>query len=166
MWWNFMIRGVLAGILGLCALFWPSATVGLLATLVGIFCLIEGTSGVVYAVRASERGPGLAHGLIGIAVGLILLFWPGATVQFLLVVFGAWLLLSGISQILSARRGSLQRDDRNFIMSIGGVVAAIGLVLIVWPATGVIAISWLIVVPALVLSALLICLALRLKRTQ
>jgi len=35
MWWAYMIRGVLAGILGLCALFWPSATVGLLVTLVG-----------------------------------------------------------------------------------------------------------------------------------
>jgi len=166
MWWTFMIRGVLAGVLGLCALFWPRATVGLLVTLVGIFCLIEGTSGVVNAIRASERGPGLAHGLIGIAVGLILLFWPGATVQFLLMVFGVWVLLSGVSQILLARRGSRERDDRNFIMSIGGVVAAIGLVLIVWPVTGMIAISWLIAVPALVLSALLIFLALRLKRTQ
>jgi len=166
MWWAFMIRGVLAGILGLCALFWPSVTVGVLAILVGIYCLVEGASGVVGAIRASESGPGLAQGLIGIVIGLILLFWPGATVQFLLVVFGAWLLFSGISQFLSARKGSLERDDRNFIMSIGGVVAAIGLVLIVWPATGVVAISWLIAVPALVLSALLIFLGLRLKRIQ
>jgi uncharacterized membrane protein HdeD (DUF308 family) len=166
MWWAFMIRGVLAGLLGLCALFWPSATVGLLVTLVGIFCLIEGTSAVVGAIRASERGTGLAHGLIGIAIGLLLLFWPGATVQFLLVVFGAWMLLSGVSQILSTRKGGLELADRNFIMGIGGVVAAIGLVLIVWPATGVVAISWLIAVPALALSALLIVLAFRLKRIQ
>ena len=166
MWWAYMIRGVLAGLLGLFALFWPSATVGVLVILVGIFCLVEGTSGVVGAIRASERGPGLAQGLIGIAFGLILLFWPGATVQILLVVFGAWLLFSGINQILSARRGSLERNERNFTMTIGGVVAAIGLVLIVWPATGVVAISWVIAIPALVLSALLIFLALRLKRIQ
>lgn len=166
MWWTFMIRGVLAGLLGLCAIFWPSATVGLLVVLVGVFCLIEGTSGVIGAIRTSERGPRLAQGLIGVAVGLILLFWPGATVQTLLVVFGAWLLLSGITQILSARSGSLERDDRNFVMSIGGVVAAIGLILIVWPGTGVVAISWVIAIAALVLSALLIFLALRLKRIQ
>ena len=166
MWWAYMIRGVLAGILGLCALFWPSATVGLLVTLVGIFCLVEGTTGVAGAIRAPERGFGLAPGLIGIAVGLILLFWPGATVRTLLIVFGAWLLVIGISQILSALGASFERDDRNFFMSIGGVVAAIGLVLIVWPGTGVVAISWVIAIPALVLSALLIFLALRLKRAQ
>jgi uncharacterized membrane protein HdeD (DUF308 family) len=166
MWWTFMIRGVLAGILGLCAIFWPSATVGILVILVGIFCLVEGTSGVVGAIRASERGPGLAQGLIGIAVGMILLFWPGATVRTLLVVFGAWLLFTGITQILSARGGSLERDDRNFVISIGGLVSAIGVVLIVWPGTGVVAISWLIAIAALVLSALLILLALRLKRIR
>jgi len=166
MWWAYMIRGVLAGILGLCALFWPSATVGLLVTLVGVFCLVEGTSGVAGAIRASERGLGLAQGLIGIAVGLILLFWPGATVRTLLVLFGAWLLFNGISQMLSARKASFESADRNFFMSIGGLIAAIGLILIVWPGTGVVAISWVIAIPAVVLSALLIFLALRLKRIQ
>jgi uncharacterized membrane protein HdeD (DUF308 family) len=48
----------------------------------------------------------------------------------------------------------------------GGAVAVIGLVLLIWPGTGVVAISWIIALAALMLAALLIFLALRLKRLK
>jgi uncharacterized membrane protein HdeD (DUF308 family) len=48
----------------------------------------------------------------------------------------------------------------------GGAVAVIGLVLLIWPGTGVIAISWIIALAALLFAVLLIFLALRLKRLK
>jgi uncharacterized membrane protein HdeD (DUF308 family) len=49
---------------------------------------------------------------------------------------------------------------------IGWLVAAVGLLLIVWPGTGVVAIGWLIAIAALVVGGLLIFVARRLKRLK
>lgn len=166
MWWSFMIRGVLAAILGLCALFWPSTTIELLITLVGVFCVVDGLTGLLTVFRSPERGASMVAALISLAIGLILLFWPDATVRTLLVVFGIWLLFVGVSQILAARRANLQGGDRNVMTSTGGVAAVVGLILVLWPGTGVVAISWVIAIPALLLAAVLIFLGLRLKRVQ
>lgn len=165
-WWTFMMRGILAGILGLFALFWPSTTLEILITLVGIFCVVDGLTGLFGAYRTSPRGASVVSPIVSLAIGLILLFWPGATVRTLLVVFGAWLLFVGVSQILGARRAKLPGGDRGVMTTTGGIAAGVGLILVLWPGSGVVAISWVIAIPALVVAALLIFLALRLKRLE
>jgi uncharacterized membrane protein HdeD (DUF308 family) len=166
LWWAFMLRGVLAAVLGLCALIWPSVSLAVLIALVGIYCLADGVAGLFGEWRASERGANLAQALLGVVVGAVLLFWPGASTRTLLVVFGVWALITGISQIVAARRDDVEGSDRTVMTTIGGIAAALGLILIVWPGTGVVAISWLIAIVALLLAALLIWLALRLERLQ
>jgi uncharacterized membrane protein HdeD (DUF308 family) len=166
MWWAFMVRGVLAAVLGLFALIWPSVSLAILIVLVGLYCLADGVAGLVGALRTSERGANLLQPLVAIAVGALLLVWPGASVRTLLVVFGAFALFTGISQIVAARRANVAADERSLMTTAGGVAAAVGLILIVWPGTGVVAISWVIAIAALLLAALLIFLALRLKRLQ
>jgi uncharacterized membrane protein HdeD (DUF308 family) len=115
--------------------------------------------------RRADRGAYLPQMLVGLVVGAILLFWPGRSVRTLLMVFGAWALFTGVSQIVAARRSNI--DDAGSLMTgIGGTVAAIGLILLIWPGSGVVAISWFIACEALLFAALLIFLALRLKRLQ
>ncbi len=166
MWWTYMIRGILAGILGLFALFWPSTTLEILITLVGIFCVVDGLTGLFGAYRTAPRGASVMVPIVSLAIGLILLFWPGATVRTLLVVFGAWLLFVGVSQILGARRAKFPGGGRGVMTTTGGIAAGVGLILVLWPGSGVVAISWVIAIPALVVAALLIFLALRLKRLE
>ena len=48
----------------------------------------------------------------------------------------------------------------------GAVVTVVGLVLLIWPGTGVVVISWIIALAALLFAALLIFLALRLQRLK
>ncbi len=165
LWWTFMLRGVLAAVLGLGALIWPSVSLAILIRLVGLYCLADGVAGLVGAFRTSERGANLVQALVGIAVGALLLLWPGGSIRTLLVVFGAWALVTGVSQIVVARRAAVE-GERSVMTTIGGVAAILGLILIIWPGTGVVAISWVIAVAALLLAALLIFLALRLKRLQ
>jgi uncharacterized membrane protein HdeD (DUF308 family) len=75
-------------------------------------------------------------------------------------------MLTGASQIFTARREVLVGSDRSVMTMIGVGAAVIGLVLIIWPGTGVVAISWVIALAALLLAALLIFLAQRLKRLK
>ena len=91
---------------------------------------------------------------------------PSASARTLLMVFGGWALFTGGSHILAARRANVEDTDRGHTTTMGGAVAVIGLVLLIWPGTGVVAISWIISLAALMLAALLIFLALRLKRLK
>jgi uncharacterized membrane protein HdeD (DUF308 family) len=166
MWWSFMVRGVLAAALGLCALIWPSASLAILLRLVGIYCLLDGVTGLIGALRASERGAHLLQAILGLVVGVLLLFWPEGSVRTLLVIFGIWALLTGVSQIWAARQQEVEGGERRAMTTIGWVAVVVGLILIVWPGTGVVTIAWLIGIVALLLGVSLIWLALRLKRLQ
>jgi uncharacterized membrane protein HdeD (DUF308 family) len=74
--------------------------------------------------------------------------------------------LTGVSQIVAARQQEVDGSERGPMITIGWIAAAVGLILILWPGTGVVAISWVIAIAALLLAVLLIWLALRFKRLQ
>jgi uncharacterized membrane protein HdeD (DUF308 family) len=164
-WWFFMLRGLIAAALGLCVLIWPTLSLALLLRLVGLYLLADGIVGLVTAFRSTERTPHLMQAAISLAVGAVLLFWPGGTVRTLFVVFGVWALLSGIGQIISSQQLDADVTNRGLLRSLGIITSILGLVLILWPGTGVVAIAWVIGIAALVIATLLIILAQCLKRT-
>jgi uncharacterized membrane protein HdeD (DUF308 family) len=165
-WWAFMLRGVFAAVLGIFALIWPTPTFTILTSMIGLYCLADGLSGLMGALRASDRGAYLLQAVVSLVVGGVLLFWPNASARTLLMVFGGWALFTGVSNILAARRANVADADRGLMTTMGGAVAIAGVVLLIWPGTGVVAISWIIALAALMLAALLIFLALRLKRLK
>jgi uncharacterized membrane protein HdeD (DUF308 family) len=95
-----------------------------------------------------------------------LLLWTGISGKLFLILVGIWLVLQGISLLLAAFRMDSADEQRGLAMVIGGVMAVIGVVFIVWTDTGVLAISWLIGIGAAVIGALLIYLATRVKRLK
>lgn len=165
-WWSFMLRGLLAGALGVFALLWPSMTLSILARLVGVFLLIDGVAGLITSLRASPRGTYLLPALAGIAIGAVLLFWPGGSLRTMLVILGAWALFIGIGHIMASRDPSVQDADRGLIKIIGIIVSIVGLALVLWPGAGIVTVSWVIAAGALLLATLWITLAIRLKRLQ
>lgn len=166
LWWAMLARGIIAVVVGFCALVWPSTSIDLLVMLVGVFVLLDGITGLIGALQNGLRGANLLQAVLGIAIGLVLLLWPAGSVRLLLIVFGVWFVLIGASQFWAARQNQMDGDDRSVLSVIGGVIAVLGLILILWPGTGVVAISWLIAFAALLLGAILIFLALRLRRLQ
>ena len=106
LWWFFMLRGVLAAILGICALFWPSRSLAILITLVGVFILADGVTGLAGALRNWTGSETLLQPVVSMVIGPVLLVWPGASVGLLMVVLGVWAWIYGVSQILEARKPS------------------------------------------------------------
>lgn len=166
LWWAFMLRGLLALALAACALFWPQKTTGLMIKLLGAYFIIDGLAGAVGAYRAESKGSHLMQVVVSLAVGLVLLCWTGVSAKLFLIVVGIWALLQGAGMVLSSRQLGPEEEQRGLMGAIGGVMAVIGLVLIFWPNTGVVAISWLIALCSLVVGGLLVYLATRLKRVR
>jgi len=164
LWRFFMLRGVLAGILGIFALFWPSVSLAILITLVGLFILADGAIGLVGALRNWAGVENMLQPVVSILIGPVLMFWPAASVRLLLIILGVWALVFGLSQIREARLIPEESGERGSTVTVGGITAVIGFIIMLWPGTGTVAISWVIAIAALLAAALLIFVALRMKR--
>ena len=164
LWWYLILRGVFALALGAFALFWPSLSISVLVTVVGFFCLVDGGFGLAFALRDSKLREYLAVALITLIIGAVLVIWSTAAVKFVLVLFGAWLVFVGGGQIISGRRLTEGDPNRGLQMVLGSVAAVVGLVLIVWPGSGIVVVSWGIAAAAIVQGVQSIYLATRLSK--
>lgn len=95
----YVIIGLLAALAGLYCLRHISVTVVLLAFIVGVFWTLHG---IVDLTAAATSGPGTGRGLLAVtgvlslAAGLIVMFWPSISLSILLWVMGIWLLVYGL----------------------------------------------------------------------
>jgi uncharacterized membrane protein HdeD (DUF308 family) len=105
-WRALALRGLVALLFGLVALFWPNLILTVLALLFGIYAVVDGAITFVPALRSPDRGPSrtlpLAEGAVGIIVGLVALLWPGLSASGLVYVIAGWALLTGVLKMLTA----------------------------------------------------------------
>jgi uncharacterized membrane protein HdeD (DUF308 family) len=167
-WWVVVLRGVLAILFGIIALVWPGITILALVLVFGAYALVDGVLALVAAfmrrdISGTDRAWLVVQGIAGIAVAAIVAFWPGITALILLVLIALWLLLSGAFQIASAI--ALRRQLRNeWLLLLTGILSIIaGIILIVRPGVGALAVVWVIGIYAIVIGILQILLGFRLR---
>jgi uncharacterized membrane protein HdeD (DUF308 family) len=165
-WWTILSRGVLALGLAVCAFVWPEQTLEILIKLLGAYFLVDGAISAFGAYRGGDRGASLMQAVVGVAIGLVLLLWTDVSAKLFMIFVGIWLVLQGIGLFLSSRNIDAAEGERGLTGIIGGIMAVIGLVFVFWTDTGVVAISWLIGIGALIIGCLLIFLATRVKRLR
>jgi uncharacterized membrane protein HdeD (DUF308 family) len=165
-WWAILLRGLLAIGLAVCAFAWPERTLGIFVKLLGAYFLIDGVIGAIGAYRSGDRAPPLMQAIVSLAIGLVLLLWTGISAKLFMILVGLWLALQGISLFLAAYRTAPEEGERGLLMAIGAVMVLVGAVFVFWTDTGVVAISWLIGIGAIVIGGLLIFLATRVKQVR
>ena len=159
-WWALVLRGLVAILFGLGALFWPGLILTVLIVFFGAYALVDGVLAVIAAFRSTDRGMRrpllLIEGVIGILFGLVALFLPGLTALALVYIIAFWAILSGIARIAMAFM--LRREIENeWSIALSGVLSVIlGIVLILLPGAGLLAYTWLIGLLALALGIALI----------
>jgi len=164
-WWLLALRGLLALIFGLLALIWPAITLRVLVILFGAYALVDGLFRVITALKDSRKRWGilLLEGVLGIALGILAFIWPDITALALLYLIAAWALVTGILEIMAAvwLRKELKGE---WLLGLAGLASVVfGLLLVIWPGSGVLAIVWLIGAYTIVFGVLLIALAFRLR---
>lgn len=163
-WWAFALRGVAAIVFGILAFAWPAMTLGVLVLLWGAYALVDGLLALVGAFRTSNdhRWGLLLEGIAGIGAGIVTFVWPGLSALVLLYIIAVWALITGVLEIVAAVR--LRRAIHNeWWLGLSGLASVIfGIVLMIQPAAGALAVIWLIGSYAIVFGILLIALAVRL----
>ncbi len=165
-WWVFMLRGVLAAVLGISALIWPTLTLGILVLFVGAYLIADGVMGLVVSFRRPGASGGLLQPVVSVVIGLVLVFWPSQSARTLFMVLGAGALFIGISYLVTARRYGAGGMDRRLLTTVGVIAAVLGVILLVWPGAAVVTVSWIIAAAALVMAAVLIFLGVRFKQSK
>ncbi len=158
-----LVKALLLVILGLCALFWPGQSMALLVRLVGVFFIADGILSILQARRALNGQSFWGEAIVSLLIGAVLLFWPGSA-KILLVLFGAWMLYTGIRSFFLSRQLDAADPERSTLRLIGIVAAIVGLVLLLWPGAGVATLSWIIGITALVIAGMMIYAATRMKQ--
>ena len=166
-WWSLVIRGLLGILVGILTFMWPNITLTMLVFLFAAYALVDGVvdlAGAFRAVAAGERwGALLLEGIIGIAAAVITVLWPAITALGLVIVIGAWAMVTGVLEIAAAIR--LRRHIRGEVLLLLGGIASLvfGLLLIARPLAGALVISLWFGAYAFVFGVILVALGLRLR---
>jgi uncharacterized membrane protein HdeD (DUF308 family) len=106
----------------------------------------------------------LVRGLLALAVGLIAIFDPGATLAALILLLGAFFIVDGVFAVIKAF--SVMRSDRSWwLLLLSGVVSVIaGLVVFAWPGLTALTLGYLVGFWAIVTGIFEIMVAISLRR--
>ena len=165
-WWLFALRGVLAIAFGVMALLLPGITLLALVLLFAAYAIVGGAFSVAAGARRPSAGERdwwtIAAGIAGIIAGVLAVIWPGITALVLLIFIGSWAIVTGALELVAA----YQLRDRirgHLLLAINGIVSiAFGILLLLMPGAGALAVVWLIGVYAIASGILLLTHAMRL----
>ena len=166
-WWVFLLRGIVAILFGVLAFLRPGITLEALILLFAFWALFDGILSLIGSIGAAEAKepwwPLVLIGLLGIAAGILTFRYPGVTALALLFVIAFWSIFRGIIEIVAAvRLRELIQGEWWFIL--GGIASiAFGVLIVMYPGSGLLAVVWLIGLYAVIFGITQIMLGFRLK---
>lgn len=112
---------ILGVVVGIIMLFWPTATLLVVAVLFGIALIVGGVFRLVTAFSAQSLSTGwrVLMGVVGVVVlvaGIICLFHPGQSLVLLAIVIGIGWIFQGIQDLLTFSAGS-EHTNRGWIVA-------------------------------------------------
>jgi uncharacterized membrane protein HdeD (DUF308 family) len=166
-WWALLIRGIVAIIFGILAFIWPGATILAIGILFGAYAFVDGIFAIVATVRAAEAGerwwPFLIEGIVGIVIAAITFYDIRITLLALYLTIAAWAFVTGIFEIVAAIQ--LRKAIANeFWLILGGIASiAFGVLMVIFPLIGALALIWLIGTYAIIFGIIMIAFSFRLR---
>jgi uncharacterized membrane protein HdeD (DUF308 family) len=151
--WALGLNGLLSIALGVVILVWPGISLFALTIVFGAYALASGVVGLFYAFTAEadgERGWLILSGLLGIAVGIVVLVWPSISALALLYVIGAYAVALGIIAVVGAFWLPIDGGDTALMILSGLVSILFGIVIFARPGDGALVTLTLIAAFALV----------------
>lgn len=166
--WAMIFRGIIAILFGVLALFWPGLTLELLVFLFAFYALFDGIIAIIAAISSmahhKEWWTFLLEGIVGLAVGIIVLVWPEVTLVVLIYLIAAWAVVTGIMEFIAAFSPIFDTGTKILIGLAGILSAVLGFIIFFYPITGILVVTWLIGIYALLFGILLIIFGVQVKK--
>ena len=175
-WKWFMVRGVLALLLGIGAIVFPLSAVFAFTMLFAAYCFIDGIASLIAGIHGGQEpghrwGALVFSGIVGILIGILFLVMPlVATITYafiVLVMLAAWAIITGVLEVAVAVR--LRKEiEGEWLLGLSGAISVllgIGVIVLVipYPAASILSAAWLIAFFAVGTGIVLVAQALRLR---
>ena len=166
-----VLRGVIAILFGVAAVFWPGLTLVTLVYLFSTFVLIGGLIDIVVGIGRlggglSTRILTLLLGLVQIGVGVYLLRHVHVAFATIILLIGFTLIIRGIVEIVEGLFEDGPATYRTVMVLIGLLALIVGVVVLFQPAASGVAFVWVLGLYSLVTGPLLIAAALDAQKLQ
>lgn len=166
-WWVLLLRGLVS--IAFAVLIWmqPAITLKAMIILFGAFALVDGVLGVWSAFSSRKDRNNwwvlMLWGLVGIGIGIITFVAPAVTALALLFYIAIWAIVTGVLEIIAAVR--LRKEIQGeWLLGLAGLLSLVfGILLIMHPGAGVLAVLWLVAAYALILGVLMVILAFKVR---
>ena len=157
-WGALVLRGVLLIVLGAAAILIPGPSLAALIAAFGAFALVDGILSVIagFMTPMGTRWWLVAAGAAGIVIGVLTFLSPAATAIALVVLIGAWSIVTGIGHVVTAWRLRRAIEGEGWWILSGAVSVLFGVYLVIFPGAGALAILWLIGFYAIFLGVMLL----------
>jgi uncharacterized membrane protein HdeD (DUF308 family) len=151
-WWVLLIRGIAAVSFGALTFLAPGISLVALVLLFGAYAFADGIFAIVMTLRRrGARNPWwilLLEGVAGLGAAAVTWFYPGLTALALLYLIAIWAGVTGVLEIaLAIRLRKVIAGE--WLLALSGVASlALGVVLVLFPFPGMIALLLWIAEPA------------------
>ncbi len=166
-WWALTLRGIVAVIFGIAAVFWPGITLVTLLYLFAAWVLVDGIIRLATGiVRIGEHQLGFLTVLIGLlqlGAGVYLLRHPHVTFATLILIIGFLLIISGVIEVVASLTSGDSATGKTLAIIIGVAAVIAGIILFFQPAKSGVAFVWILGLYALIAGPMLIAESLELK---
>jgi uncharacterized membrane protein HdeD (DUF308 family) len=161
-WWVILLQGILLIITSICIFNNPVEVLAGISFWFGILVLAAGLLGVVgwiVADKEEKEGMSILWSILTVVFGLLMLLNLSSTMKSLTVIFGLWVLITGIHLIQSGWSFK-NKNSLGWVMVIAGVLSAIAAVMMIFNiGTGAVGISTLLGLQVLLAGIALIVLS-------
>lgn len=166
-WWLWLLRGILAIVLGIIAIAAPAAAIFATTIWLGAYFLVDGAISLFHGFGEQPNGrsrwPLIIWGVIGILAGISIFAYPVSSALTLAIVLGIWAIIFGVMEIVNGIR-LREVIDNEFWLILGGIASVIfGIIIVRTPVQGLAALAWVAGVWALVVGISLVLLSFRIK---
>jgi uncharacterized membrane protein HdeD (DUF308 family) len=160
-WWKLILSGLLAFAFGIAAVLLPanimfarildvifgqakplSGGMTAVAALLGLVALVA-VDGLInlFGSGVIDKRVARIRGIVGIAVAIAAVFWPGITAFVAVELIGLWAVLVGVLELIFARESGKDAKDRAVLIIAGIAAIAIGVAMMRWVFGGAVLVS-------------------------
>lgn len=166
--WPFLVFIGLVNLgIGIALVVWPSATLAVVAILVGLQLLVAGILQLFMGVVGPDddgRWMVIFVGLLGVVAGLVVMREPLRVIELVVVVVGVFWVVSGIVRLAVAAAGSLPSRSRTALDGLVSVAA--GALVLAWPDPTLRVVVLLVGILAIVRGLVTLALAMEARKAE
>jgi len=185
-WWKLILLGLLAFAFGIAAIVFPvdiifrrildvvfheakplSGSMTAVAALLALVAVvaIDGLIHLFGSGPVTKRGSRL-RGVVGLAVAIVAVFWPGITGYVAVNLIGAWAVLVGVLELIFTRDSAGNTKDRALLIISAIASIVIGVGMMVWVFAGAVLVSAVVGIAAAARGVSLVLSGISQRRSQ